>query len=121
MKQVILKPLYHRRQESIGIFYENDPSLNNIVRQLPSVKWSQTNRCWYLSLNAETYKQMLNSLHGKAILDISALKEYLEKRKKVTATLTTPSKKPNTTSPFASAVWKLSKENLTALKNLLSN
>jgi len=120
MKQVILKALYHRGQENIGIYYKNDASLNLIVRKLPSVKWSQTNKCWYLPLHKENYKQLLNLLQGKVALDTTAIKEYLEKRKKATA-LTTPSKKLNAISPLASAVWKLSKENLTALEKFIEH
>jgi hypothetical protein len=51
MDTVCLKPFYHRGQESIAINFKNDTSLNLIVRKLPSVKWSQTNRCWYIPLN----------------------------------------------------------------------
>ncbi|MEP6596276.1 MAG: hypothetical protein ABJA71_10035 [Ginsengibacter sp.] len=46
MEQVELKPLYHRGQESIGIYFENHPLLNGIIKRLPNVKWSQTNKCW---------------------------------------------------------------------------
>lgn len=118
MKEVILKPLYHRQQESIGIFYKNDSELNLIVRKLTSVKWSQTNRCWYLPLNAEGYKQLLKSLQGKVAFDTTALKEYQEKRKKVTATFLKFSKKPGALSPVAST-WKLSKENLSELEKFI--
>ena len=121
MKQVVLKPLYHREQESIGIYFKNDASLKIIVRKLTSVKWSQTNKCWYVPLNAEAYKQLKNLMNGEAVLEPSALKEYLNKRKKVIATFPAPSKKINTTSPVASAVWKLSKENLTALEKFVEH
>lgn len=46
MKQIILKPLYHRGQERIGIYYKNDTSLNLIVRKLPNAKWSQPLKCF---------------------------------------------------------------------------
>ncbi len=121
MKQVVLKPLYHIEQESIGIYFKNDASLKIIVRKLTSVKWSQTNKCWYVPLNAEAYKQLKNLMNGEAVLEPSALKEYLNKRKKVIATFPAPSKKINTTSPVASAVWKLSKENLTALEKFVEH
>jgi len=73
LSTIILKPLYHRGQESIGIYYKIDASLNLIVRKSPSVKWSQTNKCWYVPLNAQAYKQLLNSMHGKAVFETSAL------------------------------------------------
>ena len=85
MKQVHLKPLHHRGQESIGIYYDNFPSLNGIVKKLPGAKWSQTNRCWHVDLNPECYNQLYRALNGKAELNVEALKEYLVKRKKIVA------------------------------------
>jgi hypothetical protein len=70
MKQVVLKPLYHRGQESIGIYYKKDASLSLLVRKLSSAKWSQSNRCWYVPLNAEAYKQISNALRGEVSLYI---------------------------------------------------
>src|SRR5215208_5039386 len=93
MDTVCLKALYHRGQESIGINFKNDASLNLIVRQLPSVKWSQTNRCWYVPLNAVAYKQICQALEGRSGLDNTALKKYLEKRRQVAATIPATLKK----------------------------
>jgi len=78
--------LHHGGQESIGIYYQNSNSLNLIVKKLSSVKWSQTNKCWYLPLSEASYKQIGNALQAHAIIDYKELKEYLEKRKKVAAT-----------------------------------
>lgn len=115
-KQVILKPLWHRGQENIALHYNHDASLNYAVRKLPGVKWSQTNRCWYIPLSEESYKQIIETFRGKVTLDNTVLKAYLEKKKKVTATL--PAAPGNTTvKPVSiSAAWKLSPENLQALE-----
>jgi len=119
LSTIILKPLYHRGQENIGIYFSIKDDLNAHVKKMTGVRWSQTNKCWYVPLNAEAYKQLLHLFKGKTNLDTSALKEYLEKRKQVTASFTPPSKKLIRTSPAASVVWKLSKENLTALEKLV--
>jgi integrase/recombinase XerD len=79
---IILKPLHHRGQESIALFYEKYSSLNNIVKQLPQAKWSQTHKCWYLPLNKDSYNQLLLALQGKAVIEQSALYEYLANKKK---------------------------------------
>lgn len=115
MKQVILKPLHHRGQECIAIYFDNYASLNGIVRKLPDIKWSQTNKCWYVPLNPDSYKKVYNVLNGKAELDITLLKDYLEKRKKVTATLPASSQKIVAKPIAGSPVWKLSTENMEAL------
>src|SRR5215207_2810718 len=93
METILLKPLYHRGQESIAINFKNDASINLIVRKLPAVKWSQTNGCWYVPLNSISYKQICKALEGTSKLDNTALKKYLEKRKQVTAAIPATSKK----------------------------
>ena len=85
MKQVILKPLHHRGQENIGIYFENYTPLNTIVHKQIGAKWSQSNKCWYAPLNPEMYNKLHKALRGKAELNITALKNYLEKRKQKTS------------------------------------
>jgi site-specific recombinase XerD len=89
-KQVVLKPLYHRSQESIGIYFGNDATLNNIVRQLPAVKWSQTNKCWYLPLSRLYYDKLYTALNGKALIKKDALHRYLTEKKKKEETIAAP-------------------------------
>lgn len=119
METITLKPLYHRGQESIGIYYDNYASLNKIIKKLPKVKWSQTNRCWYIPLNETAYNQICNVFNKSNNIDNTALKQYLQKRKQITATiLVSPPKivsKPIVSSP----AWKLSKENLAALERFI--
>ncbi len=119
MEQVYLKPLHHRGQESIGIYYTHSVSLNTIIKKLPNVKWSQTNKCWYIPLKKENYSQLSNALSGKAAVETMQLKEYLTKKKKINSTLTHPLKKNTTKFPLTSPVWKLTKENLTALEKYI--
>ena len=38
MKEVILKPLHHRGQECIGIYFENSFSLNGAIRKQAGAK-----------------------------------------------------------------------------------
>lgn len=115
MKRVVLKPLYHRGRESISICYGNSAALNNIIRRLPQAKWSQTNKCWYIPLNPESYDQVYKALQGNAELDSTPLKTYLEKRKQVAATIASPSKKTGSRPESSSPAWNLSKENVSAL------
>ncbi len=120
MKQVILKPLQHRQQECIAIHFDNYTLLNGIVKKIPGVKWSQTNRCWYIPLNAGAYNQLNNALNGKADLDITALKQFLQKRKQVKATLSVTTSEKTTSKPAVqTAAWKLCKENLIALEKFV--
>ena len=81
MKKVILKPLYHRGQESIGIFFGYDTLLTSIIRKQLDVKWSQTKRCLYVPLSKENYNELYLALQGKAEIDQSELKKYLTHKK----------------------------------------
>ena len=66
MGSLILKPLYHRSQECIGIFLNGSPTLTGIIKAIPKAKWSQLNHCWYID--------------GKAQIDNTQLREYLKNR-----------------------------------------
>jgi integrase/recombinase XerD len=99
MKKIRLKPLFHRGQESIGMYFENYSLLNRIVRKLPGVKWSQTNKCWYVPLSKENYNQIYFALKGKADIDKEELQTYLaDKKKKIAlpATVYNVIKQPKT-------------------------
>lgn len=82
MPFVSLKPLFHHNQECIGIYYQHQSSLNLIIKKLPGVRWSQTNRCWYVPLNKESYNKLFFALKGLAEIEQSALHEYLAEKKK---------------------------------------
>lgn len=85
MKTVLLEPFFHRNQEKLGIRFERDNMLQSIVKQIWQAKWSQSRKYWYVPLNRDSYSRICKAFHGKAELDITALKQYLEKRKKVEA------------------------------------
>lgn len=123
MLTVCLKPLHHRQNENIAICYPNDINLNTIVRKLKSVKWSQTHKCWYLPLNKASHSAIYEALEGKAVIDESLLKQYLQKKKQVAKTIV-PANNASVSSkanyPIAgSLAWKLSKENLEALQKFV--
>jgi len=93
MKQVALKPLYHREKEWIGIYFKNDTALN-IATKNAGATWSQTNRCWYIPLNKEAFAKIQSALKENAKLETDELRKYLEKRKAGTdSSLIIPAKK----------------------------
>lgn len=121
MPLINLKPLYHRQMECIGLYYANNSALNNMVKKIAGIKWSQTNRCWYLPLSRENYNKIHLSLLGAAEIGNDELKHYLEKRKSIQATAASPVKKANTKlpAPISSPVWGLSENNLQALEKFI--
>src|SRR5688572_31160842 len=122
MITVQLKPLLNRDQENIGIYFTNQSTLNTIVRKIPGIKWSDSQKCWYLSLSRENYKKIVDTLAGKAGLDTSVLLQYLEKRKKIIAVAPLPAWSKKKFSPPvlpSSPVWRLGEENLLALRKFM--
>ncbi len=83
MEKVVLEPLYHRGGEFIAIRFTSNKILNEAVKKLKQVKWSQTHRCWYFPLKEELYKDAVTAIRNNAAIDNSALRAYLEKRKKI--------------------------------------
>ena len=80
--QVILKPLYHRGQECIGIYFEKNAVIQSAIQRQASCKWSKTHSCWYIACTGENYLCLKTALENKAELEIGELKKFLlEKRK----------------------------------------
>ncbi|MGN6539961.1 MAG: tyrosine-type recombinase/integrase [Ginsengibacter sp.] len=82
METVILKPLHHRGQECIGIYFEKDAILQKAIQKDAGAKWSKSNVCWYVQCTGENYILLKTALENKARLETDELKKFLlEKRK----------------------------------------
>jgi site-specific recombinase XerD len=125
MEPVMLKPIFHRNAECIGIYFKKNAALEKIIRKQPGVKWSQTNRCWYLPLTEAAYKLLDNEIKGKSVLNNALLRQYLENKKKIQSSLPEKTKSPvnDELLPLkpasASPAWQLSDKNGTALTNFI--
>jgi integrase/recombinase XerD len=82
MQTIQLKPLHHREQECIGIYFENNFKINGAISKQAGAKWSRTNKCWYVPLSKENYNKLFIALKGKAEIEQSALHQYLADKKK---------------------------------------
>ena len=81
MKPLItLKPFQHRGGEQIGIYFQNNLTLNIIIKNKAAGKWSQTGKCWYVPMNRETFEKIKKILPGDVTVDATALKKYLENK-----------------------------------------
>jgi len=117
---VLVKAFHHRNEENIGIFFDNNIVLNNAIRKIKGIKWSQTNKCWYLPLNESSYKTIQKQVDGLATIDTTHLKPYLQKRKLVEKTVVKQQMTATQKAGIAeSTAWKLSKENLLALEQFI--
>ena len=82
MKLVHLKPLIHRNRECIGIYFEHDSALNNIIRKVAIAKWSRTHKCWWMPLTKENYNQLFSVLQPEVKIENTALRLYLTNKKR---------------------------------------
>ena len=62
MEPLMLKPLLHRNQECIGIFFEKHTGLEKIIRNVEQVKWSKTYVCWYIPLSENGYAALVKKV-----------------------------------------------------------
>ena len=85
--QVILKPLYHRGQECIGIYFEKNAVIQSAIQRQASCKWSKTHSCWYIACTGENYLRLKTALENKAELEIGELKKFLIEKRKANAEL----------------------------------
>ena len=125
MQTVTLKALLHRNKECIGIYFVKNTALEKIICRQPGVKWSQTNKCWYIPLTETAYSLLMLHLKDKASVDRTLLKTYLEKKKKIQTTLpqkTQADNKSKTTTlktVIETTTLKLTGQNLQALQNFI--
>ncbi|HEV7332239.1 MAG TPA: tyrosine-type recombinase/integrase [Flavisolibacter sp.] len=130
MDTVVLRPLYHRGNETIALEAPNVPGINLAIRKLKDVRWSRTHRVWYVPLGREAYEQIVASLDPLACIDRRPLIAYLEKRDKVKQSLVPLESKDNTKpvvkphfirqKPAQTIAWKLSDENLGELNRFVA-
>ena len=122
MEQLILKPLNHRGHECIGIYFNRNNEIQNVLQSKLGAHWSSSQVCWYISCTAEKYKLLRSHLKDKALFNVDELRIYLlnrcsknslpasfEESANLKKTKEVVKKKPNKLSP-------LSEENKEALR-----
>lgn len=75
------KPLHHRGEEQLGIYFSYKKEIDTAVRSIREIKWSRTNKCWYLPLKKDLFDTAYNKLKIFGKIDYEEVKKYLEKRK----------------------------------------
>ena len=72
-KQITLKPILHKDQQIIGLFFPFDEELKNIAKNA-GAKWSLTLRCWWFIDSPENFRKLFEIFKNKAWLDITLYK-----------------------------------------------
>ncbi len=69
---ITLRHLTHRGGSHIALYFDYDTALIAQVRKIEGIRWSQSNKCWYLPIR-EDYKKYLQSELGDIFLkDLTA-------------------------------------------------
>ncbi|MEO7310253.1 MAG: tyrosine-type recombinase/integrase [Chitinophagaceae bacterium] len=76
--------MLHRNTMQILIKYAHSVDLNNAIRQLKGIKWSQSHKAWYLPLSQVNYEMICICVKPLATTDVQKLKQYLETRNTIT-------------------------------------
>jgi integrase/recombinase XerD len=121
MFTITLAPILHRNTQAIAICFTANSKLNNIVKKIAGIKWSHTHTCWYLPLSRENYIVIKTAFKNTATINNRELKEWLEKRNRVQATMPIATKTKTTRIGYQSKAYSLSTDNLTALQKLIQH
>jgi hypothetical protein len=62
MKTVVLEPFFYKTKEQIGIRFEKDNSLQNVVKRIWKAKWSQSYKFWYVPLSRDSYHESTETI-----------------------------------------------------------
>jgi len=130
METIVLKPLYHRGKEHIGIYFERNALIQSLIQKQAGGRWSKTQKCWYVSLSKDAYQNLTKVFNNKAVVKNDELREYLLEKKKNNPVIT-PSGEKKTIIPKEVAqkerkkivappnqIHTISKENREALQQL---
>lgn len=64
---IVLRNLIHQEVDCIAITFPYDVSLKTLVFSIKGVKWSQSNRCFYIPYSINNYKMLLYQFDQKHI------------------------------------------------------
>jgi integrase/recombinase XerD len=85
MDVITINPIFHRGGEQAAILFQRNKRINDVLKKVKGVKWSQTHGCWYVPLNKDDCNRVFIALKPFGKIDTSELKSWLEKRKTVVA------------------------------------
>lgn len=71
---ITLERLTHRGKRCIAIRFDRDHELIREAKKIPEIKFSQTNRCWYVEEKDGIVATIFSALKGHAWIDYSGLR-----------------------------------------------
>jgi len=75
VKEITIAHALYNNKEKIFINFKYDSATIELVKKIADAKWSQTNKCWYISYYAEALQLIKNTFDAKGIT-IKLLNKY---------------------------------------------
>lgn len=122
--EIIITVFEHRQQQRIGIHFNYNSALQQVIKTIDQVRWSRTHKCWHLPLNKTCYQTLVKSTEMLATIDDSALRAYLSSPKPTTVATVGRQKKKESAkltqvSEVPSRIFTANKHVLPAMKQTL--
>ncbi len=116
---LLLKPIQNKdKEDSIGLFVTGNRIINDTIKKLTAVKWSENLQCWYIPCAEPNYDAMCQALKAHVIIDATILKDFLEKRK----TINTVQQKVGYKKPVNfEQVFSISQHNMQLLQRMVEH
>src|SRR6478609_2823309 len=72
----------HKGEERLFVEFTYDKKINDTIRQVPGIKWSQSSKQWHLPAEKDSVAVLQEKINSLAVVDTSFLKKQLEEKKK---------------------------------------
>ncbi len=82
MHTITLHLKEHKGEERIFAEFPFNKKINDVLQQVPGVKWSQSNKQWHLPAQKNSVTALQQKMNLLAVVDVSFLKKQLEERNK---------------------------------------
>jgi integrase/recombinase XerD len=69
LPRISIKHLKHRNDDQIGLYFQYNSQLISHVKAIEGMRWSQSNRCWYIRNNPDNLRKIFSSLRGHAVIE----------------------------------------------------
>jgi integrase/recombinase XerD len=91
-QKVKLAHLFHKEAKQISLEFFYNPELIELIKEIPGMKWSKENKCWYILNNKENLKTIFNTFKGLVWFDTSDFFRKKHKKENNENQLTLPLK-----------------------------
>jgi len=80
MSVLLLKE--HKGEERLFVEFTYDKKINDAIRQVPGIKWSQSNKRWHLPAEKDSVAALQEKINSLAVVDTSFLKKTTGREEK---------------------------------------